>query len=54
MKSKYVLSAVLAALALGSCAIQEQTVTMRNDLRTGTDESPYRSIAPVVVCDDCG
>ena len=52
MKRKYILFSVFAAWVLGGCATQAQ-VSMRNDWRTGTDQSPYRSVSPAIVCDDC-
>lgn len=43
---------LVAAIMLAGCATQQQ-LNMKNDWRTGTDQSPYRSIAPAIICDDC-
>jgi hypothetical protein len=53
MKRKYILLAVFTAWVLGGCATRAQKVNMRNDWRAGIAQSPYRSISPVIVCDDC-
>lgn len=47
-----VLFIVLCAASLAACASQ-QPLTIKNDWRTGTDQTPYRSLAPAIVCDDC-
>jgi hypothetical protein len=49
---KRLLLAFFAAVALGGCATQPP-VTMKNDWRTGTDQTPYRSIPAAIICDGC-
>lgn len=47
-------TALLICLALSACATAPQKpLAMGADTRTGTDFSPYRSIAPAIQCDDC-
>lgn len=50
MKKLFLILAVFAAL--GGCASQ-QPLSMNNDWRTGTDQSPYRSIPTALLCDGC-
>lgn len=47
------LLALLLAATLAGCATAPEPVAMHNDRRTGTDYSPYRSIATAIQCDDC-
>lgn len=49
---KKLLLILIATAALGGCASQ-QPLSMKNDWRTGTDQTPYRSISTVLICDDC-
>ena len=44
------------AVALVGCASAPEpmaTQASKEDWRAGTDYSPYRSISPVIVCDEC-
>jgi uncharacterized lipoprotein YajG len=41
-----------ATAVLGGCASQ-QPLSANNDWRAGTDQTPYRSIPTVLICDDC-
>lgn len=54
MMKRFLLT-LLAAAALGGCATQprDEPLSMANDWRTGTDQTPYRSLEPVLVCDGC-
>jgi hypothetical protein len=49
---KKLLLTILAVATLGGCASQ-QPLNMSNDWRTGTDQTPYRSIPTALICDDC-
>lgn len=51
---RFLLAWALMTLLAG-CATQTvpQKITMENDWRTGTDQTPYRSIPTVLLCDDC-
>jgi len=49
---KKLLFMILAAVALNGCASQAPS-GMKSDWRTGTDQSPYRSIPTAIVCDAC-
>lgn len=44
---------LLAAIVLSGCATEPTSLSIYNDPRVGTDQTPYRSIAPVLLCDDC-
>ncbi len=51
MMKKILILAV--ATILGGCVAQQQPINMRNDGRTGSDQTPYRSIPAVLICDGC-
>lgn len=54
MKRLSILMLTLVAAVLQGCATAPQkALNMAADPRTGTDFSPYRSIAPAIQCDDC-
>lgn len=43
---------IAALSAMGGCATRPEP-SMRNDWRTGTDYTPYRTIPAAIQCDDC-
>lgn len=45
--------AVALLVAMTGCVTTPAPVTIRNDPRTGTEHSPYRSVPVVIQCDDC-
>lgn len=47
---------MLAVMGLAGCASQPvvEPITMYNDWRVGTEQTPYRTIAPVLICQGCG
>ena len=49
---KKLLLILIITATLGGCA-SPQPLGMRNDWRTGTDQTPYRSIPTALICDDC-
>jgi len=49
---RFILASVVIA-CLGGCAAASRPISMENDWRTGTDHTPYRSIAPAIQCDSC-
>lgn len=56
MTMKTIWLALCVGAVLSGCAVQKAVqapVSMGNDWRIGTDQTPYRSIAPVLLCDGC-
>jgi hypothetical protein len=51
MKRLVFVSVVIACL--GGCAVASKPIAIESDWRTGTDHTPYRSIAPAIQCDGC-
>ncbi|HHV7523723.1 TPA: hypothetical protein ACUNF5_005248 [Burkholderia orbicola] len=49
---KRLILAVLAVVTIAGC-VDPKPITMRNDWRSGTSQSPYRTVPSALICTSC-
>ncbi|WP_156443848.1 hypothetical protein [Burkholderia savannae] len=49
---KRLILVVLAVVTIAGCA-ESKPITMHNDWRSGTNQSPYRTVPTALICTSC-